>query len=33
MNFTNVVEWQLPNGAPSYRYFKLLFTAALRLVH
>ena len=31
MNFTNVVEWQLPNGAPSYRYFKLLFTAALRL--
>ena len=33
MNFTNVVEWQLPNGAPSSRYFKLLFTAALRLVH
>lgn len=31
MNFTNVIEWQLPNGAPSYRYFKLLFTAALRL--
>jgi hypothetical protein len=27
----NVVEWELPAGAPNYRYFKLLFTAALRL--
>ena len=31
MEFTNIVDWQLPDGAPHYRYFKLLFTAALRL--
>lgn len=31
MNLANEFEWQTRDGAPSYRYFKLIFTAALRL--
>lgn len=31
MNLKNELDWLLRDGAPSYRYFKLVFTAALRL--
>lgn len=31
MNFTFVYDWRQHNGQPIYRYFKLVFTIALRL--
>jgi hypothetical protein len=31
MELTSIVDWQKRTGEPNYRYFKLVFTAALRL--